>query len=136
MTVPTPAEIDASIRTMVEHLRTIKTEYRWVHGAAFSRAVADEAKVQVTSPNDPTGELATDRGRSLMRRQMYRASEAVEEALTELSRATGALRSAAPPDPGGIRFEALRNPRSASRADLAEARAAQERRELRGEAIP
>jgi hypothetical protein len=136
MTVPSPGEFDASVRAIIEQAQRIRIEYRWNHGAAFDRAVGDQAKVQVSSPNDPTGELATDKSRSAMRKQMYRAADAIEKALDELAVATGALKAGAARDPGGIRFEALRNPRSATRADLAESAAAAERRAERGESIP
>jgi hypothetical protein len=63
---------------------------------------------------------------------MYRAAEAVERALDEMARASGVMKAAAPRDPREG-FELLRNPRTALKADLVEAREAQARRIDRGE---
>lgn len=134
MTALPPPELDYLLAEIRMLTRSISHEYRWVHGAAHARTVGEEAKVATTSPSDPTGSIAVDsRDKGRMRAQLYRTIEDARRALAELEHASASLRAGAARDPGGVRFEALRYPRTALQEELKDSRAAKVRREERGE---
>jgi hypothetical protein len=128
------------VRVLEEHASVVQQlvaeltkEYRWAHGVAHARSVGDDVKV-VTSTSDPTMTVL------LSKRAARRACEDANQALVDcekginaaLSQIGAALKLSDPPPT----FEPLRYKADATRADLAEARAAKLRRIGRGEDVP
>ncbi len=114
-------------------LRELEHEYRWAYGVAHTKSVGDDVKV-AGGTSDPT--MTVLLSKRTARRACEEANQAVLEAeksardaLAQLSKA---LKLVEPPP----RFEPTRYKADVTRADLREARAAQIRRTLRGEAIP
>ncbi len=129
MSAPRPQQLRTRVADVRALVTVIATEYEWVYRAAYDRVVREEAKVATGAPTDPTGELATSRG--AMRAALRRADRdlrGVSDQLREIERRlAGALERLEPRERPEARF-----PRTASDADLAEARAAQGRRTDRG----
>lgn len=131
-----PSVIARNAREVREQASRIVLEYRWVHGAAHARTVGDQAHVHTTSVNNPTLDLATSKDKAAMRRALSRAAKALEAAQAELKSCEHLLRQATSHERERVEFEALRYPRTATRADLAEGAQAQARRHARGEGVP
>lgn len=112
--------------------RRLEIEYRWVHGAAHARRVTDEPKVALGGPDDVTASIVTSKDLGRMRGALRRATADAVRALGACEQAAAALRAGSARDPGGVRFEALRYPRTALQEELKESRQAKARREEQG----
>lgn len=119
---------------VVMMLKELQREYRWAHGVAHSPGVGDDVKVATGSPSDPTGSVL------LSKRSARRALEDASTTLTKCEKlvngSLGGLSKALRIVDPAPRFEPLRYKADATRADIAEARAAQLRRYARGEGVP
>jgi hypothetical protein len=140
MTPPRPPEIVKRIATLRRLASEISKGYQWGHALAYSRsgngqrAGSPEAinPRKGRDPEDPTGNVATDRQLELQRRRLEDAAKAVEFAEAALFKARAAIKyNLRDPDPEPERG----GPRIISKATLKEARDAQRRRRARGEIL-
>lgn len=143
-----PAELNAELAEILQLVRSIGREYPWVHAAAFAPSVQDPSEVTArggprasrppedsgTDPahSDSTGNVVASSAKVRARRHAGRAVREVQRAVKnlrvgvdELADALGAVdRETYNPGPW---------PRTATRAEIATARDARERRRERGE---
>lgn len=150
MTTPRPDDLERDVRTLIASLGHLMHEYRWAHGVAYSRQVTDEAHV-ANSRRDPDGDMlrAADAGQDVdphrsvafdhasLRGGLTETARHVRRIMSETDAKVDMLRVRIEKDERrhGPMFDALRNPRTETRAELDERRQAQLRRRLRGEAI-
>jgi len=149
--IPTPEALEAEIRELIQSLGHLMHEYSWSHGVAYSRQVVDQAHVS-GGRGDRDGDMlrsaaegrTVDAKRSVaydhsaLRDALRQTSRKVRRVQSDIDAKVDLLRSSIEKDERrhGPMFDALRNPRTASNADLAESREARVRRRDRGEAIP
>ena len=127
-------------RVLAEHIKNIRSSankvshtYRWLYPMGYERAVRYGEKVTVSGVKGNDDLLISTYG---ARRCLEEVTRRVADAEESLRLAEISMRQAlgrADPREG---FEQLRYPRSATRADMAEAHEARLRRHDRGEAIP
>lgn len=124
-------------RTDIEHAaRRVSREFEWLSGAAHDRTVGDDVRVR-SHAADPTGGLIASDHKQKARDALTEAHELMLDALSRLKQAENRmLKMLDHFDPPDVKFDQLRFPRSATIADLDDARKAQARREGRDEAVP
>jgi len=133
LTAPSVSDFEYNLAELGVLVAEVAETYRWAHGVAHARTVSDEVAV-ATSSSDMTGNIVLSKNGT--RRACERAARDVRDAKDSLEQAIKGLNAAlhlADPKP---RFEPLRYKADATRADIANAHAAQARRRQRGEAIP
>jgi hypothetical protein len=144
VSILSPRELDRKIAECKLQADHVRDEYAWLYNGAWW---ADRRGAQIredADPNakaagagrqkgtgDPTGEVATARDKQAARRALKRALESVERGLGELRSAEYTLKHALESDHDPI--PSTRGRALLTRAELAEARAAKERRMQRGE---
>ena len=133
MSAPDPRVLNERLNNIRGSLSRIPAEYAWLYPMGYERSVRDGEKVTVSGVRGNDDLIISTYA---ARRALEEASRKVSDAEDLLRLAEGDLRKALGRHDPREGFEALRYPRSATRADLAEAKAAKERRIERGEALP
>lgn len=149
--LPTPNDVERDLRdirsaiderkiTLGDRVVTIPSladEYRWAYGASLAPSVKDRTSSGPTIADDgsvPGATAAAAAEKEAMRARVAQAAEKIGKAVSNLRSARddldAAMRRLSPPE-GYV--PAKRFPRTASDADLADAREAQERRRAAGQ---
>lgn len=134
----TPEQFEKECRTVVQFLGYLAHEYRWAYGVAHSKQVGTNAlgvRIKTSDPPDPT--FSGMNGHHKLRDVLEEACTNISETRRHVQDDVHDVRRALFKDevPHGPLFDALRNPRTATRADKREAREAQMRRRERRESI-
>lgn len=146
MTAPTPRQFELAIAQTLARLRRHMAElpeiYERAYGASHDRVVRASTGKITKGRSDPTEQIVGDPldaqrpgAQAAIRRALERAPKKLAELendLVSIEREISRAMDRLDPAQG---FEPLRFPVSATNADLDEARAAQERRVARGEAM-
>ena len=130
--LPTPERVERDLQLVHDAAGDALIDaYRWSYFATLGGSVTDSAKVRSVAA-DPTGSIAA--GKERMRSRVADAAKKIASAVDMLRSARSECESVLrtlTPDTG---YEPVtRHPRTASRADLAAAGEAQQRRTGRGE---
>jgi hypothetical protein len=133
VTADDPRVLAEKVKSVRSASNRVLSQYRWLYPMGYERAVRDVEKVTVTGERGIDDLLVSTHG---ARRALEDASKHVAVALSELHAAENDIRKALGRHDPREGFTALRYPRTATRADLAESREAQGRRKDRGEAVP
>ncbi len=132
---PSPSEIDAQARAIAARLQELSTEYRLLHSLAYGPSGGGFGEARGTGHSDPTERLALhDPRRRRLRAPLSRIREFMGDIESSIAAARTSLRKAIEPRgfPGGIK-DTTRYPATADRQAIREARAAQRRRQERGD---
>jgi len=127
-----PQAFEAELRDLVKEAALLAAEYRWVYSAAYGQASGEGLGVSGSSEDQVAGMVIESDQRNKARGAMVGAREKLRDARSKVREAETRLGKVVPKPRPQIEFEG-RHPRSVSRAELREAREAQERRQARGE---
>jgi len=128
----TPRGLDAEIERMLRVLSDLRTEYRWLYYAATQQTVMERNGGTTPGPSDPTGGVVSSEGKARARGDLKATAAEVRESANALASKLKRLekrlgRAGIPTLPRGPY-----GPRTATFADLDEAREAQRRRAAAG----
>ncbi len=130
---PTPGEITLQIQAVVDGLRQLQSDYQGTYLAAFGPAVVGDGG-RSNGSSDPTGTQALNPSRIRLRAACKRAEHQLGSVQAEIRSAIYVLdRVMTAVDPPPTPNLPMEDRYSASRAEVAYSREAQERRRGRGE---
>lgn len=130
MSEPTPREIERKLAAIEEFCREVREDYRWSYPWSRARSRSGEGgKTTKGTVNDETGNVAFARDKVHARAAMRHTANMIDHAFADLRSAAGVMRKAM-----GDKEPEVRplEPAFVSRAELAESRAAKQRREAEG----
>ena len=132
--VMTPGEFDRAANQLIEQLARASVSYRWSHASAFGKAVHGDGGGVRSGVSDQTGDIATSNPRDTLRYGMKVAVSDLVDAVAAMREANYMLdRAISAVDTSGSADLKLADQFRVSRAELADSKAAKERRIERGE---